>query len=259
MKAAEPSSPEVRRIHPDNRSVVVPPEHPVAISEVVIYSHSSLFYWWPAWVVGFLLAGLTYWGGQRYEVGNDSIWLYPDSNPGVVFLLTLFLVIVITNVSMRGLVSALVIVTAVLITVLLAYFQLWDPILAWLGNLKVQLNVGAYFWFSTLMFVVWALTVFVFDRLSYWRFRPGQVTQEFVFGAAAKSYDTENLVLEKYRDDVFRHWVLGFGSGDLHIRPYGADREEIQAPNVLWIGRKIGAIQQLIATQPEAFSHVTVK
>ena len=43
--------------------------------------------------------------------------------------------------------------------------------------------------------------------------RPGQVTQEFVFGAGAKSYDTDNLVLEKYRDDLFRHFVRGSGFG----------------------------------------------
>src|SRR3712207_8475364 len=53
---------------------------------------------------------------------------------------------------------------------------------------------------------------------------PGQVTHVFVLGAASKSYDTENMVLEKFRDDLFRHWILGFGSGDLHITTYGAER-----------------------------------
>jgi hypothetical protein len=140
----------------------------------------------------------------------------------------------------------------VLVTVLLAFFGLWDPILAWFGDLKVQLNLGAYFWFSTLMFLVWVLTVFIFDRLSYWRIKPGQITHEFVLGAGSKSYDTENLVLEKFRDDIFRHWVLGMGSGDLHIRPYGAQREEITVPNVLFIGSKIVEVQRLVATQPQS-------
>src|ERR1700726_398958 len=31
--------------------------------EVVVISHSPLFYWWPVWAVGFLMAALTYWYG----------------------------------------------------------------------------------------------------------------------------------------------------------------------------------------------------
>jgi hypothetical protein len=100
------------------------------------------------------------------------------------------------------------------------------------------------------MFLVWAFTVFVFDRMSFWRIKPGQITHEFVLGAAAKSYDTENLVLEKYRDDIFRHWVLGLGSGDLHLRPYGAQREEIEVPNVFFIGSKIRTMEEMIAAEP---------
>ena len=37
---------------------ITPDERP---TEVVIISHSPLFYWWPVWVVGFLMAVLTWW------------------------------------------------------------------------------------------------------------------------------------------------------------------------------------------------------
>jgi hypothetical protein len=36
--------------------------------EVYIVAHSMLFYWWPDWVVGLLLAGLTWLDGQRLAV-----------------------------------------------------------------------------------------------------------------------------------------------------------------------------------------------
>src|SRR5690242_5298006 len=36
--------------------------------EIVIISHSSLFYWWPVWLVGFIMAGLTWWNGYRLAV-----------------------------------------------------------------------------------------------------------------------------------------------------------------------------------------------
>ena len=41
---------------------VVPDQRP---TEVVIIAHSPLFYWWPVWVVGFLIAGLTFFFGDQ--------------------------------------------------------------------------------------------------------------------------------------------------------------------------------------------------
>lgn len=36
------------------------PEKPKPMSELKVYSHSSLVYWWPVWAVGYLMAILTY-------------------------------------------------------------------------------------------------------------------------------------------------------------------------------------------------------
>ena len=37
--------------------------------EIVIVSHSNLFYWWPVWVTGFLLAAYTYfWDDNRLAI-----------------------------------------------------------------------------------------------------------------------------------------------------------------------------------------------
>src|SRR4051812_18415919 len=38
-----------------------PPSSP---KEITIVSHSTLFYWWPVWAVGFLVAALTYLDGH---------------------------------------------------------------------------------------------------------------------------------------------------------------------------------------------------
>lgn len=218
--------------------------------EIVVISHSALLYWWPVWVVGYVMAALTYWQGEPIQIGATRNWFYPSSNLGVIFFLTLFLVVVATNTTERGLASALTIVSIVLVTVLLAYLDWWESILTWFGNLKIYLNLGAYFWLSTLVLIVWLLTVFVFDRMSYWRFKPGQVTHEFVLGAEAKSFDTDNMILVEHRDDVFRHWLFAFGAGDMIVKPYGADREEILIPNVLFIGPKVRVIEHMLATEP---------
>ncbi len=219
-----------------------------------IYSHSSIFYWWPVWAVGYFMALLTYWHGrpeQADAVVQAREWIHPSNNLGVIYLLVLFLVILITNFTVRGLASGMVIMGAVLITVLLAFVGWWDEVFTWFGHLKIHLTLGAYFWFSTLMFVTWAATVFGLDRVKYWEVTPGQLTHVSLLGTGSTSYNTQGMGLEKHRDDLFRHWLLGIGSGDLRIRTSGATHELLDVPNVLFIGSKIGAMQRLIAEVPE--------
>jgi len=219
-----------------------------------IYSHSSLLFWWPVWAAGYIMALLTYWNGKPQQL--ESIpqaleWVHPSNNLGVIFFLTLFLIILITNFSVRGLASAIVIMGAALLTVVLAYVGLWDEVFRWFGNLTIHLTLGAYFWFSTLMFLTWAITVFGFDRLSYWEVTPGQLTHKMLFGSGSNSYNAQGMGLEKHRDDIFRHWLLGLGSGDLKIRTSGATLEQIDLLNVLFIDAKVKAMQRLIAEVPE--------
>jgi hypothetical protein len=207
-----------------------------------------------------ILAAISHFGGTQVTIANDiQSQFYPRADLGVVFLLTLFCVILITNVTVRGLASALVIVTMVLVVVLLSFFRLWDSILSWFAGLNIYLNSGAYFWFATLMLVTWLVTVFIVDHMSYWTIKPGQITYSAVLGASSKSFDTQNLVFEKFRNDLFRHWILGMGSGDLRIETHGGSREEVFLPNVFFIGSKIGEIQKLIATRPTEFGSATFK
>jgi hypothetical protein len=239
----------------------MPGEHrdDAGVLEVRIYGHSSLYYWWPVWAVGYLMALLTYLHGQPHQIGNATELYYPSSSLGVVFFLTLFLVILITNVSVRGLASGMVILAIALVVVLLAYYDLWDTVLHWFWGLSIHLNLGAYFWFSTLLFLCWISAVFFFDRLSYWNIKPGQITQEYVLGAGSLSYDTRGMLLEKHRNDLFRNWVLGLGSGKLRIHTSGATRDVIDIDNVLFLGTKIDAIQRMIATKPDEFGNAAVK
>lgn len=250
--AAPPARPVADREAADEaREAAEERAHP----HLIVVSHSSLFYWWPVWVMGFVMAGLTWWYGQSLAVGPNEVRLHPSNNLGVLFFLTVFLVVLISNVEVRGLASVVVILGLVLTAVLMAYFGVWDNVLGWVGDLNVYLNQGAYFWFSILLFVTWVLATFVFDRMNYWEVKPGQVTRQRFWGAGSESYDTENLTLEKRRDDLFRHWILGLGSGDLRIHTYGARQKEIFIPNVLFVGFKVHTIQHLIAQQPGTMGH----
>lgn len=229
------------------------PRHKEKLEEVRVYSHSTFFYWWPVWLTGYIMAAVTRLDGQMVQVGNSEVWMHTSKNLGVLFTLIFFLVILITNVSLRGLASVVAILAVAFGALLLAYYGWWEDVMNWMGKVSIFMNMGFYVFFSSLVFFVWAFSVFVYDRLSYWRVTPGQLTYDAVIGGAQKSYDTRGMVFEKHRQDLFRHWIIGFGSGDIEISTTGARRETFSVPNVLFVDSKIGEIQHMIAMQPDQF------
>ncbi len=221
--------------------------------KIRIYSHSSLLYWWPVWVVGYIMAAITAYQGKEVELGEGvgKSLVHASSNLGLIFFVVLFLVILVTNYSVRGLASGIVIMGLVLTFVLLLYFDVWESVFGWFLSHKIYLNLGAYLWISTVLCVMWCLVVFVLDRFSYWEIDPGQLTRDSLLGSGSKSYNTQGMTLEKHQDDLFRHWLLGLGSGDLQVMTSGASREQIDIHNVLFVGHKIIAMQRLISEVPE--------
>ena len=160
----------------------VPPEQPVAdtaphqsVSDTVapsrpelrIYSHSTIFYWWPVWVVGFMMAAITYSEGSRfvivphgtvYDGASHSIVLpagielsgiekskigelsAQSKNLGVIFTVTLLLVVFITNTPLRGLWSAIAVLLIAVLTVTLAWMGLWPEVLSYFGRISIHMN-----------------------------------------------------------------------------------------------------------------------
>ena len=94
--------------------------------------------------------------------------------------------------------------------------------------------------------IIWIVAVYIFDRRTYIIFTPGQVKVCEHIGASVRTYDTVGLNFEKQRDDLFRHIILGFGSGDLIVRTTGAERSEIKIQNVLMIGSKLKEVESLL-------------
>lgn len=262
-------------------------EGPSAQREIIIYSHSSLFYWWPVWAVGFLMALLTFGGGHRMAVvpsgtvadrgrivpghedwGPVDVLILPkgkhlpinpaddqvlqprvhmvqSKNYGVLFGTVLLLIIVISNVPLRGLWSLLTLLFILLIVVILALLGVWEPILERLSLLQVHINAGGYLFISIVLLLIWAVTVFIFDHRVYVAITPGQVRVCMAVGAGRTVYDTTGMTFQKQQNDLFRHWIVGLGSGDLIIHRSNTN-QEIDMPNVLFIGAKVREIEQLI-------------
>ncbi len=260
-----------------------------------IYSHSNLFYWWPVWVMGFLMAFLTWLDGHRLAVvpkgtearrdihvetapgqveTREALLLpadgkhhLPPATPvdgnlpapeqplrlisashtyGVLFCITLLAVILITNVPLRGLWSVVVIITVVLLSIILALTKFWDQIIHWIGLLDVRINVGGYLFIATALFLLWIVTMLFFDRQMFLEFTPGQLKVCTEIGGGEKTYDTMGMTVEKKRSDLFRHWILGLGSGDLTVNTSGAAVQHLDLPNVLFINTKIRQIEDML-------------
>jgi hypothetical protein len=164
---------------------------------------------------------------------------------GVTYAIVLVLVIVITNVHLRGLWSLIAIIVIVMGSIILALSGWWDEIFTRGRLLAVHINMGTYLFISTALFIVWVVNFFFFDRQHYVAVTAGQVRLKLMIGEGEIVYDTTGMVFQKQRSDLFRHYVLGFGSGDLVIRPAGG-KDPIDLPNVLFVGSKVHAIQELI-------------
>jgi hypothetical protein len=88
--------------------------------------------------------------------------------------------------------------------------------------------------------------MYFFDRQIYMVFNPGQLKVCLEIGAGETAYDTMGMVIQRQRDDLFRHWILGLGSGDLIVRTSGAHSHEFHMENVLNVNSKLKAIEEMM-------------
>ena len=220
--------------------------------EIKLVSHSNVVYWWPSWVVGYLMAFITYVQGRAVTIEPGLVaYIHPSNNPGLLFIGTLLLLIIFTNAKLRGIYSVVTIISTAFLIVLIAWLGWWDDILAFIPYLSARAGMGFYLLFATASLVIWLAAFLVFDRLTYWRVRPGQIIEQNLVGGGEHSYDTNGLVFERRDQDLFRHLVLGIGAGDLLLTSSGARKETIHIPNVLFVDSKLKAIQQLISVKPD--------
>jgi hypothetical protein len=135
---------------------------------------------------------------------------------GGVFVVVRFMVIFITNVPIPGLGSLAVIITVLLGTITLALADWWDNILEAVVRSHVCSNAVGY---VAIPLPLWLVVVLVFDCRRHKVFVPGQLRVCQEIGSGEVAYDTMGMVVAKRRSNVFRHRLLGIGSGDLLVKP----------------------------------------
>ena len=166
--------------------------------------------------------------------------------PGAIFVVTLLVTIFVTNVPLRGLMSFLVIGLIIVLALVFALLDVWDRIFETLGNLHIHINMAGYMTIGGVTFVMWALATYFFDRRSYVIFTPGQVRVCEHIGSSVQAFSTAGVSIEKQRDDLFRHYIFGFGSGDLIVKMTAGDRREVRMPNVLFLGWQMSRIENIM-------------
>jgi lysylphosphatidylglycerol synthetase-like protein (DUF2156 family) len=258
---------------------------PLAAEEIRIVSHCTLFYWWPVWAFGFIMALLTFMTNQRMVLvdrgatfekranvsvegeptlkdrgvwvlsektkipHNEMVRISPNKNLGVLFSIVLLIVIAITNIPLRGMWSVIVLVMIVSLSIIFALLDWWDAILTALQILDIRINFEGYMLISTVLFVLWVIVFFFFDNQIYMVFTSNQFRVRQEIGDGETAYQNTGIQIQKQRSDLFRHWILGFGSGDLIVNTAGAQAHHFEMPNVLFIGRKVNQIEKLLGSR----------
>jgi hypothetical protein len=113
----------------------------------------------------------------------------------------------------------------------------------------VYINAFGYLAIALPLLVLWLVVVLFSDRKVYMAFAPGQLRVHQEIGSGEVAYDTLGMVVAKRRSDLFRHWLLGFGSGDLLVKTAGAHSQQFEMHNVLFVGSKLQLIQQMVQTR----------
>jgi hypothetical protein len=211
-----------------------------------IYSHSGVFYWWPVWAYGYFCAAMTYAYGKPIKLGDDkTILFYPDAWLGLSFLGVFLFVLVFSTTEARGIYSYVVAMIVAALIFAIPRTPGFESLAARVPDLRIHMNLAFFIVIASSVLFLWLLMVLVIDRFTYWKFEPGHVTEKHVIGQAGDTvFPTLGMVARRMPTDFFRHWILGFGSGDIRVTP--SNQQSIEIKNVLRVKKKLAQIEAFV-------------
>ncbi|MCI4665790.1 MAG: hypothetical protein MRY74_13830 [Neomegalonema sp.] len=227
-----------------------------APSSVLIYAHSPRIYWWVIWVYSFICAGMTLVQGQSVDVGGVSAVIYPGGWMPVSFVALVAIVLLFTNLDLRGVASYIFGALVIAGFGALMYFQVWNGMYAVIKGSGLMISGSVYFLFGVIFFFAWFVSVFIFDRSTNYRFTKDFLIETNMITGAQQAYNLRNhgahsrKPLDFLPDFVFGLGWLGFGTRDIvvHIGAGGQQDARIQIARV-WRGNaKMRQIEKLRTT-----------
>lgn len=212
------------------------------LSELKVYTHSPILYWWPIWTLG-LVFGLVslFVSGEGTEAAARV--------QGQTFVFVLVFVIFSTTVKLRGANSVILGLILAIGGILLATANLSGPIAAFIGGLDIRMSPAFYWFVGITVFLMWAIMIFGFDKVKFYEIAPGQVRERVFWGSGDRAESGANARCRYLKDDFLRHRMLGLiVTGDIEITL--ADGEVWYLHNVLFAKQKANRINELIVTRP---------
>ncbi len=213
---------------------------------IKLVSHSAIFYWWPAGILAGILSVLTLITGAEFstELGDAKIQMLRSTTPGSIFAVLLFLVVLINSIRFRKTVSIAILLGVILLLGVSAWRGWLDTAVNMIPALDIRLSSGFYLFFSVTLGSVWLLNFVLFDRLSFWRVQDGRFQKVWRFKGVVQSYDLKDVSFTQTSDDILRHILFGFGSGDIVAQVNKGTFETIQIRNVMGAAAKVRAVRQ---------------
>lgn len=221
-------------------------------SEVHLWGHSGILYWWVVWVYGYICAGITEFSGRPFDwaasESTDALisTIHPNPWLGSSFLLVVLFIIIFSAVRVKGYI-VLMVGMALLIMVLLADRLGLEPTGVAAINLPpVHMSFGFYILISTVLFVFWFVAVFIMDRLSYWRFTPGAAEQLNFHFVEDHRFPTLMMQVRSQPVDFLRK-VLGLNMTRDIVLTFnmGGNKVEFAVPNAWGVKRKLRYIEAM--------------
>ena len=206
-----------------------------------MYSHSSIIYWWPLWVFGFLFYILSITGLGASDTAQRIM--------GLTYTIILLFVVFSTTVRLRGANSVIFGLTVVIGIILLATSGYTGLLTNFAASLDVRMSSTFYLVVGAGVFLEWVLMFWGFDRVKYWEIVPGQMHERIFWGSGNKSESGANAKCVYRADDFLRHRILGWNStGDLEI--VLGDGSVWNLSNVIRAKQKAKRINELIVMRP---------
>jgi len=218
-------------------------------NSITFHSHSEYFYYWPLWLVSFIFGDITLFFGSHVSVEGleTSLLVMKETGYGLTYILVLAFSLFATGVNLRGVWAILTLVCVAFAAFMLLYFNVWENTLSWVIQQPVYLNHGFYLAIGVMLFIPWFIIVFLFDTRKYVRIESNSVTIVHEIGEGARAFDTVGVMMEKKLDNFFKHYLLGFGSGDLVIRTSGGSSDVLFLPNVLRVDYVLKELERVRA------------
>lgn len=212
------------------------------LSELKVYTHSPILYWWPIWSLGLLFGFVSLFvSGEGTEAAARV--------QGQTFVFLLVFVIFSTTVKLRGANSVILGLILLIGGILLATANLSGPIAAFIGGLDIRMSPAFYWFVGISVFLMWAVMIFGFDKVKFYEIAPGQVRERVFWGSGDRAESGANARCRYLKDDFLRHRILGLIiTGDIEITL--ADGEVWYLHNVLFAKSKANRINELIVTRP---------